>query len=139
MQDTRYRDSPDYKERKSQYMRDYQRKLRELAKTNPEHPRAKRYLEYRKKYQRERHQKLREKALSLFGSKCFLCEVDCKATNTKLELHEIHGKRHLNEHLLKATKNPKDYAPLCIHCHRMVSRMMRVFCLTWQDILALKK
>lgn len=131
--DERYRKNPEYRKKKLQYMREYQKQLRELIKTNPNDPRAKHVVEYRKVAQRERERELRKQALKLFGNVCFLCGY----SNKWIQFHEIHGKRHRNSQGY-ALKHKEDFIALCRVCHRAIHRFMQVFKLTWDDILSLK-
>jgi hypothetical protein len=88
--------------------------------------------QYKYGYHDERVRKI---ALQMFGSKCCLCGVDCIANGIRLLFHEIHGLKHPKRDCIKHKEN---YVPLCIGCHIMVTQMMKIFGLNWQQILSLK-
>jgi hypothetical protein len=139
---SRYRLDIDYRERKRQKTRDYQRQLRELARADPTNPRVQRFVKYRKKYGSE-HQKttreaLKTRAYAVHGTKCVLCDLDCVKAKMRIEFHEVNGKPHPSNHLRRVINHPEDYAPLCHNCHHMVSRIVKVFKLSWKEIIALK-
>lgn len=96
----------------------------------------------------KRRAEIRKRRIDVFGEVCALCGEKNFIGAPKLGyiLHEIHGKPHYNENhrskeamLRDSLKHPEDFAPLCIADHKMVHRLMKVFGLSWEDILNLLK
>ena len=133
---SRYRLNSGYREKKLAYMRDYQRKLRDLARNNPNDPKAQRFIQYRRKYQREdkakRSAESKVKLTSLLGDSCILCERKI------VVFHQIYGQRHPYYNFEYQVQHKDDFAPLCVTCHRMVHRMMKLLGINWKTILRLK-
>lgn len=134
-----------YRQQKLAYMNERLRELRELEKIDPQNPQVQDFRNYHREYSRVKQaiqrRKLRQKVLHIFGTKCCLCGIECAVfikKGIKLEMHEIHGIRHPNNNDKHVIEHKEDYAPLCTPCHRMVSRMMKLFGLNWQQILSLK-
>jgi len=94
----------------------------------------KKHSQSHKQRLKELRQQVREIALRTFGTICCLCGLEC---GEKIELHEIHGKRH-PRNVEYYVEHKDDFAPTCYQCHRMVHRLMKTFGLSWNDILALK-
>lgn len=70
-----------------------------------------------------RHKELREKLVTLFGAKCYLCGRTCKDKDgTNFSFHEIHGKKH-DESMWYVDKHKEDFRLLCKKCHRFVHRL----------------
>jgi len=130
----RYWADPKYRAWKLEYGRNYQRKLRELARNNPNEPKAQRLIEYRRKYQRERIHKDKEEAEKIFGKKCFLCGYSAG----RIELHNIDGQKHPSNNYRRAIENKDKFVALCSLCHRMITQMSRVLNISWSQVLELK-
>lgn len=77
------------------------------------------------------------KVAQFFGSKCTLCSYDGGEELKCIVMHEVHGQKHHcgYRHVWKYKEN---FSPLCFKCHNMVHRMMVVFGMTWEQILALR-
>jgi predicted HNH restriction endonuclease len=129
----------EFREKKKEKSRQYQRELRQRARINTRDPRMKHYLNYRRTKQLGYLTEARRKVLELFGTNCYLCGFDTRVRHMRIEFHEIHGRRHNSNNNVNILKNPKDYVPLCSHCHRMVTWLMKLFHVEWSDILELKK
>lgn len=128
---TRYYNDPAYREKMKAKSKEYQAKHKEKYATD---------VVFRQKKihaVNERSKTVRvngkEAVLKLLGDSCILCNK-----KEKINFHEIHGKRHpyynWNYHL----EHIDDFKTLCTGCHTMVHRMIRVFNLTWDEILNLK-
>lgn len=76
----------------------------------------------------------RAEILKLFGTICILCG---KNPVKRVQIHEIYGKRHPRR-LKYYLEHKEDFVCLCYQCHRMVHRMMKVFGVSWKDILSFK-
>lgn len=87
-------------------------------------------LEKRRKRRAELKQQIRE----TFGIRCIFCSYEGPK---RLHLHEIYGKKHTPSRVY-ILQHKENFVLLCPEDHRMVSRMMSVFGLSWQDILRLK-
>ena len=133
---TQYRRDSNYREKKLKYMRDYQRKLRQLTRDDPTNPKAQAFLQYRRKYQKQDKAKrtnvAKTELIKLIGANCLLCG------RGKVVYHQIHGQRHPYLNFSYQVKHKDDFAPLCPSCHIMVHRMMRLFAVSWKTILNLK-
>jgi len=89
-------------------------------------------LEKRKK----RRQELKEEMERTFGTSCIFCNR-VKKGRIRIHLHEIHGKKHTpSRSYILAHK--EEFRALCTTCHHGVHWLMRVFGLTWEEIVGLK-
>ncbi len=71
---------------------------------------------------RETQRRLRELRISIFGTKCDICEIETKGEKRKLAIHRKDGSEHHKEALWRkgflCDLNKDEWAPLCIPCHR---------------------
>ncbi len=75
-----------------------------------------------KERRRETQRRIRELRVSIFGTKCDICDVETKEERRKLAIHRKDGSEHgrnvlwTKEFLSNLKK--EEWAPLCIPCHR---------------------
>ena len=82
-----------------------------------------------------RREKLKEEMKHAFGESCIFCNRLTKGHIRNI--HEIHGKMHtMSRPYILAHK--EDFRTLCSTCHHGVHWLMRVFGLTWEEIVRLK-
>jgi hypothetical protein len=135
--------NPEYRKKKAKYNREYQRKYRPKYRTKPEvQAKMREYQRNRNKKQNQERRRIQESTL---GKHCALCD---SVPNDKvdkggrlqhyLEYHEIYGKKHPLT-LKYFLEHKDDFVPLCKLCHKVVHHLMKVFGLTWKDMLALKE
>jgi hypothetical protein len=74
---------------------------------------------------------------SLFLSECFLCNTTEASNRRSLDLHEKYGRKH-STNVTYILKHKEDFVPLCRKCHSMVTRLMFIFGLKWEQINNLK-
>ena len=71
---------------------------------------------------RETQRRLRELRISIFGTKCDICEVETRGERRTLAIHRKDGTEHEREALWRKeflnNLINDDWAPLCIPCHR---------------------
>jgi len=136
----RYANDPQFRERKRAYMREYQRTIRDLAKTDPEHPKVRKWLERQRRYRKKQWLKEKQALDKLAGDVCSLCGIEYKHQSKRrrfINLHNIHNKKH-SKKLAYMLEHKEEFVPLCRLCHDTVHRMNQLFGLTWDDILLLK-
>ncbi|MHA1963660.1 MAG: hypothetical protein ACXACG_10240 [Candidatus Thorarchaeota archaeon] len=88
--------------------------------------------EQRKEASKERRRKtqrrLRELRMSIFGTKCDICDIETKGERRKLAIHRIDGSEHHREALWRkeylSSLKKEEWAPLCIPCHRGIHWLM---------------
>ena len=78
----------------------------------------------------ETQRRLRELRISIFGTKCDICDIETKGEKRKLAIHRKDGSEHHKEALWRKefliNLNKKEWAPLCIPCHRGTHWLMEM-------------
>lgn len=116
-----YADPENRKKRVEQSRKHYWEHLDQVLRYKKEY--VKGFSEERKSRNREdsrnRAREQREELKKIIGSKCFICGIE-----KFIHFHEIHGKEHRISYYYYI-KHPKDFVPLCYHCHRAFHKFMK--------------